>query len=449
MAIYNEPPVAWRFVDNENKLQKNKPCADCAAESYTYKVPANYLPSFCWSGSTFFTPLSVILVDPTGTNSPVDISSYYLPLLSFTIGTSVFVAFPGQFTPSDSMPDGVWQCQITDGLNTLYSEPVEFCLQYAPCTVIEWRNSCDIYGIPYSYIDYVGQPLINRIWLDETPIITDRYETEIEESVNLLRQTIVVYKSQQRQFRIELPAPEYVVRQFNAMVLHDAITIKYGDESGNNYTYTSDSIHTLSVASEPQDNDGCSHTITLTFQQDDAAIGGICCVSQNPAACLIICEDVLGFISDFEPGEYVVDGNYIDDVDSNTIVTYNNRGQFVNPRECNYVNNTTTGQTMWFDGDLWYTVPLLTFVSAGTVSGGLQPLTLSAQMITGTFGYLYYSCNNVTFNQYPVPFTAAQMISGVTFNVPVCGSGTYHLKISMITHTCDYGESNVLSITPD
>lgn len=446
--IYDELPLPWRFVDDLDKLTKNDTCTKCEEDLHIVTTDVTMLPSFVWVGSSFFTPISFLLRN-LETTSVVDISADVLSdLKTFTIGTNVYVAMTTQFFDSMSTPliEGLYQADITDGFTHLYSEPIRICSNMNHCVVVSWSNSCDLAGIPYTYLHtQVAGDFTNYMFVDDAPMLQAEYETETEEVTNILRQKVALYQSQERTLRFKTIGSYWIVKVFKAIELHDSRLVQYQyDSSTLTSVYQSLECESFEVEVKDLPDSECQQEIEVKFKQDDAIVNGICCVSNSPDACLTSCYTVVGFW----PVEACTEGAYyMDDVDSGIIVQCIGGVKVQKSTTCTYALNSTDGNYYYYNGDLWQVTPDIDFDSYVDNGNGTGSITISGFMIPGTWGYVMYSCDNSTFVTYPTPFTAAQLAVGITITVQNC-SDTFYLKMTSRNHTCTYDTSDTISFVP-
>lgn len=449
--IHDELPMPWRFVDDLSKLSKNDTCIKCNEEEYVVQTDVTMLPSFVWVGSSFFTPISFLLrnlEDNTIINLTSQLLGYTPKVKAFTIGSSVYVAMSTQFWSALSSPlsTGTYQADISDGINHIYSEPINICSDLSHCIRMTWNSSCDVAGIPYVYLhSIVTGDFTNCMFVQDSPLLQLEYETETEENVNLLRQRVKLFQTQERTFRFKTTGPNWIVRMFKAMELHDYIVIDYQyDSDAGTYKYTSGELEDFEAQLSDIEKSECTQQIEVRFKQDDAIINGICCVSNEPDACLTSCYTVLGFY----PEDTCTEGAYyMEDVDSGVIVQCVSGNPVTKTTTCTYVFNETDGNYYYYNGDLWQITPDLNYNSYTNNGDGTTTIDLDGFTIPGTWSYIQYSCDNVTFTTYPTPFTAAQLAAGISITVQTC-SDTYYLKCTSQNHTCTYDTSDTIQFTP-
>jgi hypothetical protein len=436
--IYDELPTAWRFVKDPTMLASERPCSECNKESaYEVITDTSYLLPFVYRGAVgeFYLPQTFILEDENGFQ--IDLSAYIPGLAIMSTATNFFIVSVGiSFPTSSPLQEGTWQAQLWDGSNTLYSEPIRICGEFEKCIRFSWKNSCDLAGIPYTRVD----SFFNVLFLEQTPILSSEYETEKEESENMLRQIDPIFASQKRTMRLKTSGPDWVVRMFQAMQLHDTVTISYMVNAAHPEGLYSSEVESLTVtASTLQDNE-CVSEIEIKFVQDDSIISTACCVPQSYIECLDPCYAVEGFKDDF--GAYQDGDYYLESVDSPLILQYDGDGFVEVTSDCVYVLSLDTNAYLFYNGDLWQPTPTISSVVFDGIDivTGNGMYTITGFTMPNTFVYLSYS-NPAVFD-YTTPITASQLAAGYQFIVPP-GSGTVEVSIISMGYGCSYGTSPV------
>jgi hypothetical protein len=451
--IYDELPTAWPFATNLDKLTANSACPECNIQSL--KTTTLVLPGFIWRGPVAFMDITSFILRDTG-NSAITINLVAeIPNLQvFVINADTYIVwrtktYTAMTTPLDV---GTYQVEISDGTYTIYSEPMEFCSSETRCLQLIWGNTCDIAGIPYTYLAANGGPWTNWLMLTDAALMTETYETENEKFENGLRQLHTFYVGQKRFLRFrETAEAKWYAKMFQAMQIHNNISIDFRvDTAHPQGLYSSGRIEEMIVITSPVDEqqDLCRQFIDVSFRQDDAIIGTMCCVSNQPAACDATCFNVDGFKADFV-GIEQTNHFYIDDTDSGLIYQWNGSAYVLASSTCFFVHNITTvpETNMFFDGDFWHYSPLL--IINGVIAPTLTDREFDMQGYTrpDTWSYIYYRLDPMDpwqdVGSNPggpgQPLTSTQLQVGFIITLSA-GSGTYYFRITSQNHTCTYDE---------
>jgi len=441
--IYDEVPSAWRFVKDTSMLDSERPCGTCNnEEDFTVITDPAFLPPFVFRGplGEFLIPQSFILEDDQG--QQIDLSIYVGDIDSVATASYMYLVFPGlSFPTSTPLQTGVWQAQVSDGINTLYSEPLQICNSFEKCVKITWKHSCDLAGIPYSQFAAYE----NVIYMPETCMLSPEYETEREESENIQRQVDPIFMSQQRTMRMKFVGPDWIVKMFQAMQLHDTITIAYLINDAHPDGLYSTAAEKLTVLTSELESE-CRTELELKFLQDDSTISTACCVPESYTKCLESCVDVVGYKDDFI-GMYVEGSYYLDAPDSG-IIWYYAGGVFTDATAgCVYAFSLDLNQYVYYNGDLWFEMPGITSVTFDGIDLGTGDAiyTITGFSAPGTWVYLSYV--DPADYDFLMPITAAELIAGYTFQVDAAITPLY-VRIKAYGHGCAYAESSMVTVTP-
>lgn len=132
---------------------------------------------------------------------------------------------------------------------------------------LEWTNSCDLGNV------YYQDGFVNKMFID-AEIGAPEYEEVIDSEENGEGVEIVIYQKQQKKYKFEFLAPEYVADAIKFMAMHDSINLTTTDG------LISTQIRNVEVNVSWEDSTNqCMALIQVTFQQDDQVVKDNCCTS--------------------------------------------------------------------------------------------------------------------------------------------------------------------------
>lgn len=439
--IYDELPSAWRFVDDEKKLTVNKNCIDCKDEAEILSTTTAILPAFIFKTSgLFFTPLNFSFNTADGL-SGFSLASEIANMKLFTIGGITYVTLNTRtYNPLTSpLSTGIYYAQITDGVHTIYSEPISICDHTDYCVRLDWTHTCDLAGIPYDYLKTLyGSDFLNTWIITDMKLISPDYETQKEKLENMLRQTDNFFLNQTRTFSLKhKEVPEWFVRALQVMQLHNKITVTYDIDNNHQtglYTTSVEECSVTSTVNEIQGDSICSSSVDIRIRQDDAVITTYCCVNSEPDACLEKCADVVGFkVAGFPSvGDY-----QIVDFDSNMIQKYIGEETYGPAFPCNFVFNTNDNRYLYFNGDIWQYAPDISSVTIVATNPFSLDIEIIGFLLPGMWAYIGTNAGDGC-KYSDIPYTAQQFTDGFVITIPKLSGIT--LCVKMMNNNCSYDE---------
>jgi len=215
LRIYEDP--AHRVSQDKNFAQRH----------FAFLYPVDKIPPFQIERTAGLSPItSIQIVDEEGTKTEIinDLGADQLSVFPFT--TFDRLIHYGDATHSAGFAEGVYYLEITDGVNTWYSEDIDFksipeTLGDCAYTKIVFWDTCDVGDIFYRTLDQDGKQYKNIVYLD-LKVGRPQYEIGEEGEEDSRKKFIPESLKMSKLYSIEGLFPEYFIDALYMLPLHTA-----------------------------------------------------------------------------------------------------------------------------------------------------------------------------------------------------------------------------------
>lgn len=445
MALLDIIPQPLVFHDSLDKQYHKVEGVGTWRDTISHFDPRS-LPPFVIVRDTDSSPFYTIsTVEEDGTTVVITPVTMHL----FTFEGKDYI-YPDTSALSASITCGTYYLKLIMG--TLFDQTTYYSDLFNYATVAEinkmvkvvWSDTNHRGGVPYPLMagfefnvflkSEVGRPTNN---------VTEKYEFNGVSDV-------LVHSRITRLHLLKDVVPEYIAHAmtFMSMNANRAITIPF-NEGASNDIYEVDNVQANIKQIQPHRE----VDLEMTFRKELDTNSAGCGIGELPE-CYTVCETVKLAIEDSDIAAieaavptlgdaYLI---YSGGANEGEIITWNgSTWDYTDPTVGCLVEATKAADVfdqywkVWSAGTVlpYNETPILTNPSGSQID-------LTIEYDSGRFARIYLSTDNITFTLHPTVYTEDQLEAGITLNT---ASDTWYIKIEYYTHNCDFGYSDVDSIT--